>query len=75
MGYQFKRESDRAIEFNGKHDSKEPHKNHGMVRSRFDESMEVYLPIVSNKPTARLSPPLRPSMVVLAKPVLDFPHR
>ena len=36
--------------------------------------MEVYLPIDSNKPTVRLSPLFRPSMAVLAKPVVDFPH-
>ena len=31
MGNQFKRESNRVIKFNGKHDSVEPHRNHGMV--------------------------------------------
>ena len=36
--------------------------------------MEVYLPIDSDKPTVRLSPLFRPSMAVLAKPMVDFPH-
>lgn len=41
MGDQFTRESGRAIGFNGKHDSEELYRNHGMVRSVSDESMAV----------------------------------